>query len=108
MVVPLHRLAPAWVSGVYPYLRCAQHTTPASLQPLRVSLGKELWLILTLEVLWRSPDLAWMPSPRFPLTIVVRYFDSLGAYEHYAVPALSDVLLEVAVTKHTVVGDPAD
>jgi hypothetical protein len=33
-------------------------------------LRKELWWILTLEVLWRSPDLARMPSLRFPLTML--------------------------------------
>src|SRR5215218_2282382 len=38
---------------------------------------------------------------------VVRHFDVLGGYEHYAAPALCDVLLEVAVTKHAVVGDLA-
>src|SRR5215213_10689369 len=70
MVVLLYHLTPSWVSSVYPYLRFAQHTTPASLQPLRVSLRKVLWWILTLEVLWRSPDLAWMPDPRFPLMML--------------------------------------
>src|SRR5918993_4538206 len=49
------------VSCIHLYLPFARHTTPASLQPLRVSLPKELWWILTREVLWRSPDLAWMP-----------------------------------------------
>jgi hypothetical protein len=52
------------------YLPLARHTTPSSLQPFRVSLPKELWWILTLEVLWRSVDLAWMTSPRFPLRML--------------------------------------
>src|SRR5215208_54432 len=43
MVVPLHRLAPAWVSSAYLYLRFAQHTTPASLQPFNA------WCELSLE-----------------------------------------------------------
>ena len=63
-------LAPAWVSCIHLYLPFARHTTPASLQPFKVSLPKELWWILTLEVLWRSVDLAWMPCPRFPLTML--------------------------------------
>src|SRR5215203_7550169 len=56
-MVPLHRLAPAWVSSsAHLYLPFARHTTPANWQPLRVSLRKELWWILTPEVLWRSPE----------------------------------------------------
>src|SRR5918994_4883909 len=70
MLVPLHRLAPAWVPSAHLYLPFFRHTTPASLQPFRVSLRKVLWWILTLEVIWRSPDLAWMPSPRFPLRML--------------------------------------
>ena len=42
-----------------------------------------------------------------PLDEVVRHLDVLGAYEHYAAPALSDVLLEIAVSKHAVVDDLA-
>jgi hypothetical protein len=45
--------------------------------------------------------------PAVPPDDVVRHLDALGAYEHYAAPALSDVLLEVAVSKHAVVGDLA-
>ena len=45
--------------------------------------------------------------PAVPLDDVVRNLDALGPYEHYAAPALSDVLLEVAVSKHAVVGDLA-
>src|SRR5215216_6452095 len=45
--------------------------------------------------------------PAVPADDVVRHFDVLGGYEHYAAPALCDVLLEVAVTKHAVVGDLA-
>src|SRR5215216_4332778 len=52
------------------YLPFARHTTPASLQPFRVSLPKELWWILTPEVLCRSAVLAWMPGQRFPLTML--------------------------------------
>src|SRR5215208_2857881 len=67
--------APSLGSGVglcsdHLYLPFFRHTTPESLQPFRVSLPKELWWIITLEVLWRSADLAWMPSPRFPLRIL--------------------------------------
>src|SRR5215217_4852745 len=70
-MVPLHRLAPAWVSSsAHLYLSFAQHTTPANSQPFRVSLCKELWWILTPEVLWRSPRLAWIPGQRFPLTML--------------------------------------
>ena len=57
-MILLYRLAPARVSRAYLYLPFARHFTPASLQPFRVSLPKELWWILTLEVLWRSVDLA--------------------------------------------------
>src|SRR5688572_14575616 len=67
-MVPLHRLAGAWVSSsAHLYLPFARHTTPESLQPFRVSLRQELWWILTLEVLWRSLVLARMPCPRLPL-----------------------------------------
>jgi hypothetical protein len=52
------------------YLPFAQHTTPARLQPFRVSLRKVLWWIFTLEVLWRSLVLALMPDPRFPLRML--------------------------------------
>src|SRR5215211_4594175 len=52
------------------YLPFARHFTPASLQPLRVSLRKVLWWILTPEVLWRSLVLALMPDPRFPLRML--------------------------------------
>ena len=45
--------------------------------------------------------------PAVPLDDVVRHLDALGAYEHYAAPALSDVFLEVAVSEHAVVGDLA-
>ena len=45
--------------------------------------------------------------PAVPLDDVVRNLDALGPYEHYAAPALSDVLLEVAIAKHAVVGDLA-
>src|SRR5215216_5822262 len=45
--------------------------------------------------------------PAVPLDDVVRHLDALGGYEHYAAPALCDVLLEVAVSKHAVVGDLA-
>src|SRR3712207_4721667 len=45
--------------------------------------------------------------PAVPPDEVVRNLDALGAYEHYAAPTLSDVLLEVAVSKHAVVGDLA-
>src|SRR5829696_2950 len=45
--------------------------------------------------------------PAVALDVVVRHLDALGAYEHYAAPALSDVLLEVAVSEHAVVGDLA-
>ena len=38
---------------------------------------------------------------------VVRHLDVLGAYEHYAAPALWDVFPEVAVSKHAVVDDLA-
>ena len=46
-------------------------------------------------------------GPAVPLDYVVRHLDALGGYEHYAAPALSEVLLEVAVSKHAVVGDLA-
>jgi hypothetical protein len=46
-------------------------------------------------------------GPTVTLDGVVRNLDSLGAYEHYAAPTLSDVLLEVAVSKHAVVGNLA-
>src|SRR5918992_5557443 len=69
-MILLYRLAPAWASSAHLYLPFARHFTPASLQPFRVSLPKELWWILTLEVLWRSAVLAWMPSPRFPLRML--------------------------------------
>jgi hypothetical protein len=46
-------------------------------------------------------------GPAVPPDDVVRHLDVLGGYEHYAAPALSDVLLEVAVSKHAVVGDLA-
>ena len=45
--------------------------------------------------------------PAVPLDDVVRHLDVLGAYEHYAAPALSDVRLEVAVSKHAVISDLA-
>ena len=46
-------------------------------------------------------------GPTVTLDDVVGYLDALGAYEHYAASALSDVLLEVAVSKHAVVDDLA-
>ena len=46
-------------------------------------------------------------GPAVPLDDVLRHLDVLGGYEHYAPPALSDVLLEVAVSNHAVVGDLA-
>ena len=46
-------------------------------------------------------------GPAVPPDDVLRHLDALGAYEHYAAPALSDFLLEVAITKHAVVGDLA-
>src|SRR5215203_6341453 len=46
-------------------------------------------------------------GPAVPPDDVLRHLDALGAYEHYAAPALSDFLLGVAVTKHAVVGDLA-
>ena len=45
--------------------------------------------------------------PAVPPEDIVRNLDALGAYEHYAAPALSEVLLEVAVSEHAVVGDLA-
>ena len=44
--------------------------------------------------------------PTVPLEDVVCHPDALGTYEHYAGPA-PFVLLEVAVSKHAVVGDLA-
>src|SRR5215213_5751614 len=68
---PSTLVLPGWLlQGGGLYLPFALHTTPASLQPFRVSLRKELWWILTPEVLCRSAVLAWMPSPRFPLRIL--------------------------------------
>src|SRR5215204_2513176 len=46
-------------------------------------------------------------GPAVPLDDVLRHLDVLGGYEHYAPPALSDVLLAVAVSEHAVVGDLA-
>src|SRR5215207_5166911 len=46
-------------------------------------------------------------GPTVPLDDVLRHLDVLGGYEHYAPPALSDVLLAVAVSEHEVVGDLA-
>ncbi len=46
-------------------------------------------------------------GPAVPFDYVVHHLDALGAYEHYAAPALSDVLLQVAVSNHAVVGDLA-
>ena len=45
--------------------------------------------------------------PAVPPDRVVRHFDGPCAREHYAAPATRDVLLDVAVVNHAVVGDLA-